>query len=99
MYEFLNLKILGPLDEDYIGKMTAQQTPGQKIIAEMEKLDVDDDPNTPFCNYWKDPDQIGFNRNLKAKEIHECFKDMDGQGISYTGGVCPAKNGTFSKQF
>ena len=55
-------------------------TPGKKMIEEAEKIEKIEDPNVPFVNHWKDQEKIGFNRELTAKEIHECFKDNDGQG-------------------
>ena len=59
--------------------MTKQKTSGTVLIEEMENITVKD-PNDPFVNHWKDPDKIGFNRDLKPKLIHESFKDLDGQG-------------------
>ena len=50
------------------------------MIEEADKIEKIEDPNVPFVNHWKDQEKIGFNRDLTAKEIHECFKDNDGQG-------------------
>jgi len=84
-YSNLNIQIdtaianrTGPLDEKYIEEMTKQKTSGTVLIEEMENITVKD-PNDPFVNHWKDPDKIGFNRDLKPKLIHESFKDLDGQ--------------------
>lgn len=44
------------------------------------KLSEIKDANDPFENYWADPTKVGFNRGLKANQIHEIFRDGDGQG-------------------
>ena len=71
---------LGLLNEEYIEKVRKEKTAGEILIEEMEKVENVEDPNNPFVNHWKDPDKIGFNRELKPKLIHESFKDLDGQG-------------------
>ena len=71
---------LGQLNVEYLEKIKSKMTPGKKMIEEAEKIEKIEDPNVPFVNHWKDQEKIGFNRELTAKEIHECFKDNDGQG-------------------
>ena len=74
---------LGTLNTEYLEKIKAKVTPGKKLIEEADKIEKIEDPNVPFVNHWKDQEKIGFNRDLTAKEIHECFKDNDGQGKNY----------------
>jgi len=69
----------GQLNVEYLEKIKSKMTPGKKMIEEAEKIEKIEDPNVPFVNHWKDQEKIGFNRELTAKEIHECFKDNDGQ--------------------
>jgi len=69
----------GTLNTEYLEKIKAKVTPGKKLIEEADKIEKIEDPNVPFVNHWKDQEKIGFNRDLTAKEIHECFKDNDGQ--------------------
>jgi len=41
------------------------------------------DANDPFENHWSDTNNVGFNRGLEAKKIHEIFRDGDGQGNKF----------------
>lgn len=71
----------GPLEQSYIDRVTSRETAQDRLIKEMSEVDMKDikDPNIPYVNHWADKDKIGFNRNLKPRQIHECFKDNDGQ--------------------
>jgi len=69
----------GPLNVEFLEKIKTKMTPGKQMIEEADKIEKIEDPNVPFVNHWKDQEKIGFNRDLTAKEIHECFKDNDGQ--------------------
>ena len=52
-----------------------------KMVEELKDLKLSDikDPNVPFKNHWAEPEKIGFNRDLTPKQIHETFRDTDGQ--------------------
>jgi len=72
----------GPLNDAYIEKVMFKETEVDRLLQEMSKVDEIKDPNIPYVNHWSDKDKIGFNRNLKPRQIHECFKDNDGQSES-----------------
>jgi len=70
----------GEYDTEFISKMK-KETDGIKMVEELKDLKLSDikDPNVPFKNHWADPEKIGFNRDLTPKQIHETFRDTDGQ--------------------
>ena len=53
------------------------------MVEELKDLKLSEikDPNEPFENHWSDPAKSGFNRELVPKQIHETFRDTDGQSI------------------
>ena len=56
----------------------------QSLIDEFSGMDLTSipDPNLPFENHWQSEEKSGFNRGFTPKEIHESFRDADGQGSS-----------------
>jgi len=85
-HPLVNIKIVskmaprtGPLNHAHIETVRARETTTDRLLKEMEQVDEIKDPNIPYVNHWADKEKIGFNRNLKPRQIHDSFKDNDGQ--------------------
>jgi len=70
----------GQYDLEYRQNMS-KTMPRQSLIDEFSGMDLTSipDPNLPFENHWQSEEKSGFNRGFTPKEIHESFRDADGQ--------------------